>query len=93
MAAALLALSSFSIAYPEIDVRLFLVDEQRLNFTTDGVDMLRSVTFLSMRLGTIEALEVEKLLDQSLAYGLQSSLRPKTHGPFHVAGHAQGRCR
>ncbi len=78
----------FSIAYPEIDVRVSS-SINNANFTTDGVDAaIRNLA--GSDAAHDEALEVEKLIDLSLAPVMQPGLRRKTRA-LHLAGHAQAR--
>jgi LysR family glycine cleavage system transcriptional activator len=68
----------FSIAYPEIDVRVSS-SINNANFTTDGVDTaIRNLPIDAVR---DEALEVERLLDQSLVQVCSPAFAEK-HGPF-----------
>jgi LysR family glycine cleavage system transcriptional activator len=68
----------FSIAYPEIDLRVSST-LNNANFTTDGVD----VAVRSLRIGAVydEALEIEKLIDLSLAPVCSPAFLEK-HGPL-----------
>ena len=68
----------FSSAYPEIDVRVSS-SISNANFTTDGVDA--AIRNLAVDAAHDEALEVEKLFDQSLAPVCSPALVEK-HGPF-----------
>jgi LysR family transcriptional regulator, glycine cleavage system transcriptional activator len=68
----------FSIAYPEIDVRVSS-SMNNANFTTDGVDA--AIRNLPVDAAHDEALEVEKLLDQSLMPVCSPAFVEK-HGPF-----------
>ena len=68
----------FSIAYPEIDVRVSS-SLNNANFTTDGVDA--AVRNLPVDAAQDEALEVEKLIDLSLVPACSPALVEK-HGPF-----------
>src|SRR5271165_2194352 len=68
----------FSIACPEIDVRVSS-SINNANFTTDGVDA--AIRNLAVDAAHDEALEVEKLFDQSLAPVCSPALVEK-HGPF-----------
>ena len=68
----------FSIAYPDIDVRVSS-SMSNANFTTDGVDAaIRNLPVDAVR---DEALEVEKLLDQSLIPVCSPAFVEK-YGPF-----------
>ncbi|HZZ61522.1 MAG TPA: transcriptional regulator GcvA [Roseiarcus sp.] len=71
----------FSIAYPEIDVRVSS-SIGNANFTTDGVDA--AIRNLPVDAPHDEALEVEKLFDLSLAPVCSPALIEK-HGPFTSA--------
>jgi LysR family transcriptional regulator, glycine cleavage system transcriptional activator len=68
----------FSIAYPEIDVRVSS-SMNNANFTTDGVDV--AIRNLPVDGAHDEALEVEKLLDQTLMPVCSPAFVEK-HGPF-----------
>jgi LysR family glycine cleavage system transcriptional activator len=68
----------FSIAYPEIDVRVSS-SINNANFTTDGVDA--AVRNLPVDVAQDEALEVEKLIDLSLGPACSPALVEK-HGPL-----------
>ena len=68
----------FSIAYPEIDVRVSS-SLNNANFTTDGVDA--AVRNLPVDAPHDEALEVEKLIDLSLVPACSPALVEK-HGPL-----------
>ena len=68
----------FSIAYPEIDVRVSS-SINNANFTTDGVDA--AIRNLAADAAHDEALEVEKLIDQSLAPVCSPAFVEK-YGPF-----------
>jgi LysR family glycine cleavage system transcriptional activator len=68
----------FSIAHPEIDVRVSS-SLNNANFTTDGVDA--AIRNLPVDAARDEALEVEKLIDLSLA-PVCSPAFVKKHGPF-----------
>jgi LysR family glycine cleavage system transcriptional activator len=68
----------FSIAYPEIDVRVSS-SMNNANFTTDGVDA--AIRNLPVDAAHDEALEVEKLLDQSLMPVCSPAFVEK-YGPF-----------
>jgi len=68
----------FSIAYPEIDVRVSS-SINNANFTTDGVDA--AIRNLGVDAAHDDALEVEKLLDLSLVPVCSPALVEK-HGPF-----------
>jgi LysR family transcriptional regulator, glycine cleavage system transcriptional activator len=68
----------FSIAHPEIDVRISS-SMNNANFTTDGVDA--AIRNLSVDAARDEALEVEKLLDQTLMPVCSPAFVEK-HGPF-----------
>jgi LysR family transcriptional regulator, glycine cleavage system transcriptional activator len=68
----------FSIAYPEIDVRVSS-SFNNANFTTDGVDV--AIRNLPVDAGHDETLEVEKLIDQSLVPVCSPAFVEK-HGPF-----------
>jgi LysR family glycine cleavage system transcriptional activator len=68
----------FSIAYPEIDVRVSS-SINNANFTTDGVDA--AVRNLPVDVGQDEALEVEKLIDLSHVPACSPALVEK-YGPF-----------
>ena len=68
----------FSIAYPEIDVRVSS-SINNANFTTDGVDA--AIRNLPVGAARDEALEVEKLIDQSLVPVCSPAFVEK-HGPF-----------
>ena len=68
----------FSIAYPEIDVRVSS-SINNANFTTDGVDA--AIRNLPVDAAHDEALEVEKLIDQSLVPVCSPAFVEK-HGPF-----------
>jgi LysR family transcriptional regulator, glycine cleavage system transcriptional activator len=68
----------FSIAHPEIDVRVSS-SMNNANFTTDGVDA--AIRNLSVDSTRNEALEVEKLLDQTLMPVCSPAFVEK-HGPF-----------
>jgi LysR family transcriptional regulator, glycine cleavage system transcriptional activator len=68
----------FSIAYPEIDVRVSS-SMNNANFTTDGVDA--AVRNLAVDTAQDEALEVEKLIDLSLVPACSPALVEK-HGPL-----------
>src|SRR5271165_4816192 len=76
----------FSLAHPEIDVR----DSSSINnanFTTDGVDA--AIRNLPVDAAHDEALEVEKLLDQSLMPVCSPAFVEK-HGPFTSADMLRG---
>ena len=68
----------FSIAYPEIDVRVSS-SMNNANFATDGVDA--AIRNLPVDAAHDEALEVEKLLDQFLMPVCSPAFVEK-HGPF-----------
>src|SRR5271168_1232603 len=68
----------FSIAYPEIDVRVSS-SMNNANFTTDGVDA--AIRNLPVDATHDEALQVEKLIDQSLMPVCSPAFVEK-HGPF-----------
>jgi LysR family glycine cleavage system transcriptional activator len=68
----------FSIAYPEIDVRVSS-SINNANFTNDDVDA--AIRNLPVNAAHDEALEVEKLIDQSLVPVCSPALVEK-HGPF-----------
>src|SRR6201997_4412565 len=68
----------FSIAYPEIDVRVSS-SINNANFTTDGVDA--AIRNLPVVAAHDEALHVEKLIDQSLVPVCSPALIEK-YGPF-----------
>jgi LysR family transcriptional regulator, glycine cleavage system transcriptional activator len=68
----------FSIAYPDIDVRVSS-SMHNANFTTDGVDA--AIRNLPVDAARDEALEVEKLLDQSLIPVCSPAFVEK-YGPF-----------
>ena len=68
----------FSIAYPEIDVRVSS-SINNANFTTDGVDA--AIRNLRVDAAHDEALEVEKLIDHILAPVCSPAFVEK-HGPF-----------
>jgi LysR family transcriptional regulator, glycine cleavage system transcriptional activator len=68
----------FSIAYPEIDVRVSS-SLNNADFTTDGVDA--AVRNLPVDAAPDEALDVEKLIDLSLVPACSPALVEK-HGPF-----------
>jgi LysR family glycine cleavage system transcriptional activator len=68
----------FSIAYPEIDVRVSS-SINNANFTTDGVDA--AIRNLPVDAAPDEALEVEKLFDQSFVPVCSPAFVEK-HGPF-----------
>ena len=68
----------FSIAYPEIDVRVSS-SINNANFITDGVDA--AIRNLPVGAGHDEALQVEKLIDQSLVPVCSPAVIEK-HGPF-----------
>ena len=68
----------FSIAHPEIDVRVSS-SLNNANFTTDGVDA--AIRNLSVNLAHDEALEVEKLIDLALV-AVCSPAFVEEHGPF-----------
>ena len=68
----------FSIAYPEIDVRVSS-SMNNANFTSDGVDA--AIRNLPVDAAHDEALEVEKLLDQSLIPVCSPAFVEK-YGPF-----------
>ena len=68
----------FSIAYPEIDVRVSS-SMNNANFTTDGVDA--AIRNLPVDAAHDQALEVEKLLDQTLLPVCSPAFVEK-HGPF-----------
>jgi len=68
----------FSMAYPEIDVRVSS-SINNANFTTDGVDV--AIRNLPIDAAHDEALEVEKLVDQSLVPVCSPAFLEK-HGPF-----------
>ena len=68
----------FSIAHPEIDVRVSS-SMNNANFTTDGVDA--AIRNLPVDAAHDQALEVEKLLDQSLMPVCSPAFIEK-HGPF-----------
>jgi LysR family transcriptional regulator, glycine cleavage system transcriptional activator len=76
----------FSIAYPEIDVRVSS-SMNNANFTTDGVDA--AIRNLPVDAVHDEALEVEKLLDQSLMPVCSPAFVEK-HGPFTSADMLRG---
>ena len=76
----------FSIAYPEIDVRVSS-SLSNANFTTDGVDV--AIRNLPVDAAHDEALEVEKLLDQSLI-PVCSPAFIETYGPFTSPGMLRG---
>jgi LysR family transcriptional regulator, glycine cleavage system transcriptional activator len=76
----------FSIAYPEIDVRVSS-SMNNANFTTDGVDA--AIRNLPVDAVHDEALEVEKLLDQSLM-PVCSPVFVEKHGPFTSADMLRG---
>src|SRR5271168_4101679 len=76
----------FSIACPEIDVRVSS-SMNNANFTTDGVDV--AIRNLSVDAVHDEALEVEKLLDQSLMPVCSPAFVEK-HGPFTSADMLRG---
>jgi LysR family transcriptional regulator, glycine cleavage system transcriptional activator len=68
----------FSIAHPDIDVRVSS-SMSNANFTTDGVDA--AIRNLAVDATHDEALEVEKLFDQSLVPVCSPAFVEK-HGPF-----------
>jgi len=68
----------FAIAYPEIDVRVSS-SISNANFTTDGVDA--AIRNLAADAAHDEALEVEKLIDQSLVPVCSPAFVEK-YGPF-----------
>jgi LysR family glycine cleavage system transcriptional activator len=68
----------FSIAHPEIDVRVSS-SMNNANFTTDGVDA--AIRNLPVDAAHDQALEVEKLLDQTLLPVCSPAFVEK-HGPF-----------
>ncbi len=68
----------FSIAHPEIDVRVSS-SMNNANFASDGVDA--AIRNLAVDAAPDEALEVEKLLDQSLVAVCSPAFVEK-HGPF-----------
>jgi LysR family transcriptional regulator, glycine cleavage system transcriptional activator len=68
----------FSIAYPEIDVRVSS-SINNANFTTDGIDA--AIRNLAVDAAHHEALEVEKLIGQSLVAVCSPAFFEK-HGPF-----------
>jgi LysR family glycine cleavage system transcriptional activator len=68
----------FSMAFPEIDVRVSS-SINTANFTTDGVDV--AIRNLPTDAAHDEALEVEKLVDQSLVPVCSPAFLEK-HGPF-----------
>jgi len=68
----------FSIAYPEIDVRVSS-SLNNANFTTDGVDV--AIRYLAVDAPHDEVLEVEKLIDLTLA-PVCSPAFVEEHGPF-----------
>ena len=68
----------FSIAYPEIDVRVSS-SINNANFTTDGVDA--AIRNLPVDAAHDEALEVEKLVDQSFVAVCSPAFLEK-HGPL-----------
>jgi len=68
----------FSIAHPEMDVRISS-SLNNANFTTDGVDA--AIRNLPVDAAQDEALEVEKLIDLSLAPVCSPAFVEK-HGPF-----------
>jgi LysR family transcriptional regulator, glycine cleavage system transcriptional activator len=68
----------FSIAHPEIDVRVSS-SLNNANFTTDGVDA--AIRYLAVDAPHDEVLEVEKLIDLSLAPVCSPAFVEK-HGPF-----------
>src|ERR1700692_2028005 len=68
----------FSIAHPEIDVRVSS-SINNANFTTDGVDV--AIRNLRVDAAHDEALEVEKLIDQSLVPVCSPAFVEK-YGPF-----------
>ena len=72
----------FSSAYPEIDVRVSS-SLNNANFTTDGVDA--AVRNLRVDAAHDEALEVEKLIELSLAPVMSPAL-VKKYGPFTSPG-------
>ncbi len=68
----------FSMAYPEIDVRVSS-SIKNANFTTDGVDL--ALRNLPLNAAQDEALEVEKLIDLSLVAVCSPNFIEK-HGPL-----------
>ena len=68
----------FSIAYPEIDVRVSS-SLNNANFATDGVDA--AIRNLPIDVARDEVLEVEKLIDMSLVPACSPALLEK-HGPL-----------
>ena len=68
----------FSMAYPDIDVRVSS-SIKNANFTTDGVDA--ALRNLPVNAAQEEALDVEKLIDLSLVPVCSPSFAKK-HGPF-----------
>ncbi len=68
----------FAIAHPEIDVRVSS-SMNNANFTTDGVDA--AIRNLAVDAARDEALDVEKLFDQSLVPVCSPAFVEK-HGPF-----------
>jgi LysR family transcriptional regulator, glycine cleavage system transcriptional activator len=68
----------FSLAHPEIDVRVSS-SIKNANFTTDGVEV--AIRNLPVEAAQEEALEVEKLIDLSLAPVCSPAL-VKKYGPF-----------
>jgi LysR family glycine cleavage system transcriptional activator len=71
-------LHRFSIAYPEIDLRVSS-SMNNANFTSDGVDV--AIRNLPVDAAQDEALDVEKLIDLSLVPVCSPALVEK-HGPF-----------
>jgi LysR family glycine cleavage system transcriptional activator len=69
----------FSIAHPEIDVRVSS-SMNNANFTADGVDA--AIRNLSVDVANDKALEVEKLLEQTLMPVCSPAFVEK-HGPLH----------
>ena len=78
----------FSIAHPEIDVRVSS-SLNNANFTTDGVDA--AIRNLPVDAAHDEALEVEKLIDLTLA-PVCSPAFVEEQGPLTVASSAPGCC-
>ena len=76
----------FSIAHPEIDVRVSS-SLNNANFITDGVDA--AVRNLAVDAAQDETLEVEKLVDLRLA-PVCSPAFAKKHGPFRSPGMLKG---
>jgi LysR family glycine cleavage system transcriptional activator len=76
----------FSIAYPEIDVRVSST-LNNANFTTDGVDA--AIRNLPVEAVDDEAVEVEKLFDQVLVPVCSPAFVEK-HGPFSSPGMLKG---